>query len=607
MIKKILNKKLFSTSRGATLVEFAIVVPLLLLVLFGIISIAMVYQAKSALEKGAEQGLAVASVIPDLEDTEAPSFNTITTQVREEALAHPLSVFFENGVDDLGGSATPGTSRIVEANLDLFPDPELPPDLTDHFSDNPISMELVAEVDTLFWFLPSITLRALAVGYREPRFLSSLPRPFVCDPDGPPGAIKEIDFNSEIPEQCPCPDTSDPRVIFNADSGTCLCASPLVDIGTPEGPLHENPERCICSDADREISYDPVACVCRSCEDLGWVGADGPVDTGDDCVCSCPEPFQGEVQSDGTTHCICPEVAFETCPSQYIVEGEQCVCNSDCVAAACEAMEPPKVLNSSCGCSNCLSALSCDAEPSINKCQIIEGSQGHGQCRCNSSLVRSCCHAKNAPYKGATDSQGCGHGNCGCGPTCPGNQVINPSTEECECPPGSPSEAECNSQGQPYNPELCECDPACTDGQVLIEGSCQCPECEPGLVQGPGCICEECPAGLFPHGDECLCFEDEAHLAQLEADCIAGGSMGINRDTCECEECPGEQVPDPVTPGKCVCDNDCGPYIDPQGENCECGCPPGYTYLPDACGGEPCCQPPDCQDCYWDGEWIPIE
>jgi len=609
--------KPLSGNSGATLVEFAIVVPLLLLILFGIITIAVVYQAKSALEKGAEQGLAVATVIADLENrADIDQFNGLQEEIRRQAVEHPLSVFFENGVNELGGVAPYGSSRITEVNLDILPQPQpdsgsLPDDLSEYFSDNPIAVELVAEVNTLFWFLPPITLRAEAIGYREPRFVSTLPRPFVCDEDEP-GGFKEINFRFEIPEECPCPGDAidDPRVVFNVDSGTCLCAAPFTQAGPDPG---NHPEVCVCADPLQKYNDPdyPTGCICRDCEEQGW--PDGILGPG--CVCECGTNFQGQYDDvSGITSCICPTEPRIQCggpgapmESKYILSGTACVCNASCVAASCEAMSPPRVFNNStCGCSTCSNTMQCGEEhPPIDRCQIVSDPEGPAACKCDSSAVRSCCHAKNSPYKGALDSHGCNHGNCNCSAPCPGDQIVNPDNNQCECPPGSPTPESCAQQGRPYNAEHCDCGPPCAiSNQELINGICQCPPCGPGETSGPGCSCDPCPAELHPDpsGTECVCWASLNELQSNITSCNASNGE-YDVEECQCIPCPEGKIFSPEA-GRCVCDPSiCGAYLDPVGEDCACGCPDGYVYLENACGGSPCCQPPNCPDCYYDGGW----
>ncbi len=106
MVKQLLNRR-FRSERGAELIEFALVLPILLLVFAGIVDFALMFQRYLTVSNAAREGARIA-VLPGYDQTDVQ--NRVTQYVREgigDATAAPTAVLAPVSIDPDGAGATP--------------------------------------------------------------------------------------------------------------------------------------------------------------------------------------------------------------------------------------------------------------------------------------------------------------------------------------------------------------------------------------------------------------------------------------------------------------------------------------------------------------------
>lgn len=564
-----------SNCSGATMVEFALIVPLLLILILGVVAFSLFFSTKSLLAKGAQEGLTLASVVPGLEELDEETHLVhpeIKNDIQTAALSYPLTGFLRLG-QEVGGDAGTGENRIIAINIDVGEGQAVEnnwTELTNYLSTNPMEIELVAVVKNPIWFMPDFTVRERAIGYREPRFFSTLPRPVDCNKDfvtfqtlrdgGPPP-----------PQECVCdtpPNGVDPwRVYLNPTTGLCECFDPPFD------SQYDNDGTLIaCNCPGNMIAKEgtPPECSCPSCESQGWTNAhlNDPHDPS--CACVCNDAFVEDPP--GSKQCICP-LTQEDC-SRY---GQQfnpqtctcgatcnsgtcgvddvlcifnentgaCACNAGCKEQECEdSGQYFKLGDGSCFGDNCR-CLACEAKqvPQNSGC-FCNLNAGANKCECNEDCLRAYCHAQNKPYYVNHNAQyECQDAHCKCLDECPGLKDVN-GDNVCVCPDGASQECQ---EPFVFDAASCACD-------------CSIESCDfPQYLDVINCACADCPRGYIGEGEHCVC--------DMNQECDIAGQV-VNPLTCACECLDGEVVPG-------------------------------------GCNGEDCCKPNWCvDDCYWDGsEW----
>ena len=117
MMKRLSAKKFLKRTRAAAIVEFALVVPILFLLVWGIISFSRAYQRLNALTSSLREGARVASTLDDLV-TDASKRTIVRTSI------HTFSAAFGYVVDTtqvtINASNVSGDVRVGVVNYPIF-------------------------------------------------------------------------------------------------------------------------------------------------------------------------------------------------------------------------------------------------------------------------------------------------------------------------------------------------------------------------------------------------------------------------------------------------------------------------------------------------------
>jgi hypothetical protein len=204
------------TERGSTMMQFALVIPLLMMLVLAIVDISRLFAVEAMLNKGAEEGLNLAMKIPNLDvdlrgrapdDWDYINFSEARRRVLQAATRVPLATVaadysdpaapvklvgfrYEDTLLNLGGSPPPQIERGAaflrpgdrtydlslssykdyvkqEARADIAGNP--PPQDTDTLLRYyPIQVDVCANVDLFFPGFGTKTVCGRALGYREP-------------------------------------------------------------------------------------------------------------------------------------------------------------------------------------------------------------------------------------------------------------------------------------------------------------------------------------------------------------------------------------------------------------------------------------------------------
>ncbi|MCC6955010.1 MAG: pilus assembly protein, partial [Deltaproteobacteria bacterium] len=156
--------------RGATFIEFALILPLLVLIIFFLLEIGRYMALYSTLNIGADQAVGLASKIEGLDGTPGTAdydaaFNTVLAKAQEPGLAGFLT-------PNLGqGSAT-----LRSINLSV-PVPTGGESVAQAMMDEPIRLTMEAELRPVIPLFPTWPIRIIAESFREQRKIASLPVP----------------------------------------------------------------------------------------------------------------------------------------------------------------------------------------------------------------------------------------------------------------------------------------------------------------------------------------------------------------------------------------------------------------------------------------------
>ncbi len=534
--------------QGATLLEFAIVIPLLLFTVLALFDFVRYLTIQGILNSAANRAVSLASVIEDL-DTDCrrlPPAQRVNCGTRRlDAIEKVLKVAQDLPLETMLGTdvssdrayliseADPNraaiefiisedknltaklqygtdapSARIINFDAD---EPNVQA-LSDILQNEPVEVRIRARVDTFFPFLGELNVEGHAAGFREPRFLTSFPARLDCRgrPVGPGG---------ETPVDCPCSTDPDNPTLLDDGSGSCICDPGIFDTVEEDGVI-----RCICKAGDTFDIDEGGNCFCpyTTAEELGC--AAGQIFDADACRCDdCP----GQNTSTDGIACSCPvsSAAEAGCGPEQIFDAEEC----DCVG-----------------------------------CPFEQVANADG---------RACeCPFANASEAGCTGTEVFDSENCKCNP-CPYEQVADSTGEVCECPPDFLSNNECGP-GDRVDVDQCRCRDCpgeqtgtpdgtscectltvadCNPDQRLDIGKCRCRDC-PGESEASGdgtsCVCELDPNTCFDNGEEfrasaCECRPCPGAQVLLGSSCgcpdivCAGGN--INSSACACE-CPGDEV-----------------------------------------------------------------
>ena len=472
------------------MVEFALVIPILLVLFAGIIEFSHVLFARSILNDSAEAALELATVVHGLErpgvtgvdnDLAAARVRYQAMQAASVHFKHDTSLNVAENIDLFQDFPVVSTGRrITQIDLDIGEiadtgSPDFLEDLSFYLNHNPIVVSLEAEVPGFFsFFFGNWTLSSDTAGFRESRFTTNTARLIDCN-----GNVVDAGTFSQ-PEQCPClgdPDgTGEPRVIpgmFRVN-GNCICIPPYQ--ATPEEPP---PVDCLCPGGGETTTGDINDCRCLSCFEQSppWSGITNlAVQQNSQCECSCRPPFVLAnsglqfVDSIGGGS----QGNFCTCPADRAWNPDLQVC--ECDLAAYTANDGPCPDNGSnsawvdgngtCRCYNCAN------EGNGNNCRT--GEADGESCVCSEECDVEC-SAINERWTGPVGNR------CAC--TCAGGPFssVGVGSDSNPCNAGLSGLARMIWRGFGE----CACD--CSDGLILADCNgqpcCTIPACELNEVE----------------------------------------------------------------------------------------------------------------------------
>jgi hypothetical protein len=661
-----MKKTCLVKSLGATIAEFAIIIPVLLVLIAALIELSHYFIARSVLTAGVEQAANMAAFEDGLN---AAGFNGLSNndaekRVLERALER-AAVNFHTGIVD---ALTPGTSAPgyipptangkVVTNIQLqigeenfigeFNDGDSENvDLNVWMHENPIVITMEASFPSLFSGLGliedwKIVVRSAA--FRERPQQNSIARLIDCQGN-------EINADMNVPAFCPCIfAASDPHA-YSDNSGQCGCIPPFVpnDSVNPNGLLDEG-EICTCPSGTSPAEDSGCACDETICTDAGLLPDPNSPFPG--CGCRCPDgllPNASPVTN--LSDCGCNIGGYEPPLFQQGPEGA-CICdpggwNSHGLGCSAPGQQwvstSPPGMSCECECSDY--ALYHSEVCANNDASLRQGVSGACICVCDLEAYQTevCDLQEDSQHKQAVKNGF----YCGCScdvelfaqEQCNGANenavLLNDGSCECQC---AINEATCQEEGKVFDSANCACVSLDECGSEGVE--CECTPnayaCDqPDHVVLSDCQCGPCesPNGT-PHslwipnadGSACVCDHDA-----LQDYCFNQNRLVSDSGECTCIDCPSGFTFDA---GQCVCNQNAATCLPPRipinngeicdcqcqlschltmilnQEDCECQCPDGQTFVPNGCGGEDCCRNSDCDDCTWDpdsGRWIVLE
>lgn len=445
---KLVKHQLFSkelSQRGATMIEFAIVIPLFLLVVMASIEFARFRLAKGVVDAGAQRAVDVASTIAGLnsEDDSAPGYQDALARIEGAANKISRSV--------LSNGESESTFKVTGNPIVTIPEPRFGEKRTDAMQRAPIVVEIPATYTPFFLpsVLPSIPFTGKAAGFREPIQRTSMPVPIDC---------RGLGLGSDgFWQDCPC---SDSATVWDPSSRSCVCGDDFSNAG--EGGVE-----CLCSGSG-SLNSSGDGC---SCPDLDCPPGQ-TLDT-DACECSCPPGSSYDGRS-----CVCDDPDKELIFSKFSSTGE-------------------------CGCRDSLKCINTGLVLDPDTCECVCSPTEEQACEASGgSLASDCSCSCPAPQMVPSSSS-----LCECAPgydesQCGGLTEFNQETCLCEC--SQDAEDDCEDSGGSFNHSDCACH-SCPSNKVIgSDGTCVCPRqsiCHGVLVPDGNCGCS-CPVNfeLAPNG-----------------------------------------------------------------------------------------------------------
>lgn len=579
------------------MVEFAIALPVFLLFVLFVLDLARMYRTHFSLDEAASEAAALASTIPELANDELAggvpkneaALQAVRTQVKEVVRK------------SLGQSISDSQ---IDVNL-----PTYTTTLADELQNQPIEVVVRLPFKALMAaYNPVTEIEVRALAFRE--FPSHSTTPYALDcmgnpvTDGSPTHIDDCVCDEDDPLRRPDPvsgacsrcigDTilaytpdpenpglyktqcSCPTVGMVADgSGSCSC---------PQGTItYEQVSQQYASYAQDGCYCDPAAITCQG-DLVPLIPENGHlISDPENCGCGCPH--EAAVSSEDPLSCECD---LECAPVEttnyktgqpvitvYALDPERCRCKT-CQGAnqfvdgegLCQCdMETIKPICAASGYIVNPEACSCQTCQSAGFSSYHTSTDGEN-CVCNASALTTACSAANKPVDLA---------QCKCGSSCPGQSVLNPTTNQCDCNQAAESLA-CHNSNRPFNAAQCKCEQAC-QGESAIDptsNTCTCDQAAEQLkchnqnrpFDAGSCSCKPaCPG------------QGSVNTSTNQCDCpISAGDCNANQlfeqENCRCVDCPPGKT---VQNGACVCANgltaaDCHAQDLPfDGENCRCG------------------------------------
>mgnify|MGYP001500511514 CR=1 FL=1 len=516
-----------NSQKAATLVEFAIVFPIVLFLVLILIDFILYLVAKGTVERAAKQAAAYAAVVDGLE---SENNTAIISKIKIEASKIPELVlssgfvtFSQNDVEYLP------PYREVDGNQVL------------DYANVPLGVSIDVAYRPILPFLPR-SIEVSGYAYRERSEPSSLPVPLDC-------LGRRIIPGQPLPPitSCPCPTSDDPLMRRTGLGENCDCL--------PEAPgvAVEQDGAWVCIRANQaasaatgqcecvipgQIKNNAGNCVCPGSTQLidGACGCPPPLVLGANNQCVCPACGPGQVaQANNNCNCVCK--------SQFVENqnGPGCVCPPEKTRQGCN--NRGLRFNGTCGCQECPPNRIID--PATNNCRCPLGDNNGASCGGMEYVISTATECRCTGIcefpEGTLPPT---HGHCICDlpllyARCGGPQNSNPVHCNCiggACDTDDPAtiaslEAWCGNPrpapGETFNPAI--------HGQGGI----------PVDIDNCGCMSGQC-VGAFELNDQGICVCSEAAIAG----CAALGQP-INRTTCECDpyDCP----PQFLVNGSCDC------------------------------------------------------
>jgi len=246
-------------SRGAVFIEAAIGFGVLIFILLGIIEFARYATFNAVLQASADEALALAQTVPDLDSTDqnrregGGGYKGAKPAIREVATRIATKTFFS-----VGGSKFPLTILDTTNGSPVRISMKEPTSSADSdearrklLEENPITIELEAKVPLMLGKLlygSELTVRASAIGFREPRNPFAEPAPLDCKGNPLPP-------NTPQPTDCVCPtDSANPAVAYNPSLSKCVCTQPASIFVAAKG---------ITTGAEWGLNYDAATKSCQ--------------------------------------------------------------------------------------------------------------------------------------------------------------------------------------------------------------------------------------------------------------------------------------------------------------------------------------------------------
>lgn len=624
----LVKSPLYSRQRGATLLEFVISLPLLVLIMIGLVDFCRYLTIRAIVTHSAQRAVALAATLPglDSDDTTSSDFTSAKQQIEDEARSQALILL----------SATPEDSMQYLSQTDGIkvdiPEPQNGMTMQRTLSEKAVGVVVTAKVVPFLPFLPVFTAKASAYGYREPRQIASLPVRIDCN-GNPAGSTTynagecpcgKYAYWSYTDKQCYCLSglIGDPTTECRCPehyslylaSGTPHCQCALLSEDCGQGQIVDSKTcKCAC-DAAKGFIQDGESCSCKSgfenqsgtCKCTAQCGPNF-IQIQSDCSCSCPDPFEphgsGADQTcecpatkdqQGTT-CVC-KAPTTPCQGNQVQDSTtcQCKCPASCpaestqnpTACSCSCNNPDKVLSANGASCNCRSDLSCPGGAILDtagdcSCDCPTGSTWNSQtsqCACDNAAK----HIEN--------------GSCTCtSTTCPAGSLLNQTSCVCECRPGFIPDGSGGCKCANPNWVIlangsCGCStssPQCTDGHIQDTQTCACVCPSSSAEDGSGtCRCSNTAMEIVNGSCQCSSFtcsaNQVANMTTCACDCKTSAGFQTNGSSCACSDPNKEDNNN----GSCVCRSDLAPCPTGATRNtstCQCACPSGSTEQGGAC------------------------
>lgn len=518
---------LFSSSAGSTLVEFAVVFPLLILFIIGLIETSRWLITKNILETSANRAASLAAVIPELDSIEASKRVVALDEVRSVAkdLASKTLVKEHTAVSAMAkfdprdvsrdGITTSTTFSPVEIKL---PDPT--PSLEYALNDNPIQLNVYATFNSLIPFISPLKIKATRTFFRERRVYASEPIPLDCR-----GEKLELG----VDPKCPCwSEPTNPYKRTDPETGECVCRV--------ENNVVESGDDCVCEFGHSDVGGDGY------CECTIKVADCGPGTYPDRGACICREHsctgnfipvFRNTAGGVITSQCRCPGHLCIDDPSTYL-DSKNCVCkpcdNPKKTVAAdlrhCVCVNP-SVEDANCGSNERFDPVTCECVACPEG--MFTNPNDPTQCTCD---IATFC---NSDSRVSVNSSAAGYDT---------GDIFRPYfTWVCSCTACTAPQIQ-----DPKNPGMCACPQAmidaCAADQAVNATNCTCSTCSGATVRSPS------------DPTKCIC-EPNAALAEL----ACNAESRIDTTQCKCLDCNNNlpilgKIRDPGDATKCACDVD---------------------------------------------------